>query len=184
MIAWAAATRKPSGELSRRHLAASFSRWFSTCRRPAALQLADPDHRQPPGTAAAAGSSACPTRCATPGRKGIPASPCRVIYNLPDLSRFHAADRSCFAHRPEHRQQSCRHRHRDHNFALKGHENHLSVPWRCFPGFNASCSSPRRDSSETYQRLRKSSAWPGISISRWRTCRDCTGQWSCSFLRL
>ena len=98
---------------------------------------------------------------------------------------LHAADaraEAAFAHRPEHRQQSCRHRHRDQQFRPQGHGD--PYPFRgdasrdCVHLFIAG----GRD-SEPYQRLaKKSSAVAGrIHFSaRWRTCPRCTGQWICS----
>ena len=117
-------------------------------------------------------------------KRRIPASPCRRSSQSAGSFPLHAADaraEAAFAHRPEHRQQSCRHRHRDQQFRPQGHGGFSSVPWRCFPRL-CICSSPGGGIPSPTSGLRKSSAWPGVSIfsARWRTCPRCTGQWICS----
>ena len=135
---------------------------------PAALQLADPDHRQPPVPQRLPDHLRV-RRGAPLDAKGVSRHP-RAGGHLQSAGSFplHAADaraEAAFAHRAEHRQQSCRHRYRDQQFRAQGHgdpypfrgdaSRECAPVHRRGPGFRAlpaACEKARRGRAYPFSR--------------------------------
>lgn len=176
--------QKTFWELSEKAWPAGFSRWFKHLRRrllPSNWLTRIIDNHQY--------RSGCRIICVSDAvrhwtQKAYPGIPVpEVIYNLPDLSRFTPPT-------PEQKLLSRIALNIDNNhvaiatatsnFALKGTGvliRSVAMLPETVHLFIAGGGIPSPTSG-----LRKSSAWPGVSIfsARWRTCPRCTGQWICS----
>ena len=149
--------QKTFWELSEKAWPAGFSRWFKHLRRrllPSNWLTRIIDNHQY--------RSGCRIICVSDAvrhwtQKAYPGIPVpEVISQSAGSFPLHAAAaraEAAFAHRPEHRQQSCRHRHRDQQFRPQGHGD----PYPFRGDASRDCASVHRRGAgfQPYQRLAK-----------------------------